>query len=257
MGILNVTPDSFFDGGRHTVLLDHLRHVEIMITNGAAIIDIGAVSTRPGAAEVSQEEEALRLIPVLVAIRKAFPGQYLSVDTYRPEIAKVAIDEGADMINDIYGGRFDEEMYRVIAANNVDYVMMHMQGTPATMQGDPQYTDVTGEVIHFFRQQLAKFTVAGSTVYLDPGFGFGKNVEHNFRLLDELGRIKSLGHPLVVGLSRKSMINKVLGIQPGHALNGTTVLNTIALLNGADILRVHDVKEAAEAILLVAALGNG
>jgi dihydropteroate synthase len=256
MGILNVTPDSFYDGGQHPVLLDQLRHVEVMIRDGAAIIDIGAVSTRPGAAEVSIAEEAARLMPVLTAVRKAFPSQYLSVDTFRAEIAKMAIDEGAQMINDIYGGRYDEAMFPLIAKSGVDYVMMHMQGTPNTMQVDPHYEDVTDEVMTFFLAQLTAFPETRSTIYLDPGFGFGKTSEHNFRLLNDLDKIKTLGCPVVAGLSRKSMISKVIGIKPEQALNGTTVLNTIALLNGADILRVHDVKEAVQTIRLVAALGN-
>jgi dihydropteroate synthase len=204
---------------------------------------------------VSSEEEASRLIPALTAIRKAFPQQYLSVDTYRPEIAKMAIDAGAQMINDIYGGRFDGKMFGVIE-NKADYVMMHMQGTPDTMQNDPHYEDITAEVMDFFLTQLLSFPETGSTICLDPGFGFGKNVEHNFRLLNDLDKIKALGYPVIAGLSRKSMINKVLGIKPEHALNGTTVLNTIALLKGADILRVHDVKEAMETVRLVAALGD-
>ena len=256
MGILNITPDSFFDGGGHPVLIDQLRHVEVMIRDGASIIDIGAVSTRPGAAGVSEEEEATRLMPVLTAVRKAFPQQYLSVDTFRPEIAKMAIEAGAQMINDIYGGRFDGKMFSVVAENRADYVMMHMQGTPDTMQIDPQYEDVTAEVMDFFLTQLLTFPETTSTICLDPGFGFGKNVEHNFRLLNDLDKIKALGYPVIAGLSRKSMINKVLGTNPGQALNGTTVLNTIALLKGADVLRVHDVKEAMETVRLVGMLAK-
>ncbi|MCK9423670.1 MAG: dihydropteroate synthase [Bacteroidales bacterium] len=252
MGILNVTPDSFFDGGRYLSLDDQLKRAEQMIADGAAIIDIGAVSTRPGSKEVSREEEMERLLPPLKAIRHHFSGCFISVDTYRAPVAKVMVENGADIINDIYGGRFDEEMLQTIAGLNVPYILMHMKGTPETMQKNPEYSDVVAEITYFFEQQLARCREAGvRQVIIDPGFGFGKTVEHNFSLLSHLDTFQSLEVPILAGLSRKSMINKALQIKPQEALNGTTVLNTVALLKGADILRVHDVKEAVEAVKLV------
>lgn len=252
MGILNVTPDSFFDGGRYLSLDDQLKSVEQMLADGATIIDIGAVSTRPGSKEVSQEEEMERLIPSLKAIRQHFHGCFISVDTYRAPVARAMIENGADIINDIYGGRFDEDMMQTIAGFNVPYILMHMKGAPETMQKNPEYSDVVAEITYFFEQQLTRCREAGvRQVIIDPGFGFGKTIEHNFSLLSHLDTFQSLGVPVLVGLSRKSMINKALQIKPLEALNGTTVLNTIALLKGADILRVHDVKEALEAIKLV------
>jgi dihydropteroate synthase len=252
MGILNLTPDSFFDGGKFAETRDQVKQVEKMISEGAAIVDIGAVSTRPGAAVVPENDEIERLIPVLKLLCKEFPGCIFSVDTFRPGVARAAVENGAAMINDIYGGRFCTGMPETIASLNVPYVLMHMKGTPGTMQENPVYSDVFAEVNYFFEQQIAHCRQKGiKQVILDPGFGFGKNVDHNFTLLSRLDEFRVHGVPILAGLSRKSMINKVLHTTPAEALNGTTVLNTIALLKGANILRVHDVKEAIETISLV------
>ena len=253
MGILNITPDSFYDGGTLKTDTDILFRVEKMLSEGAAIIDIGAISTRPGANEVSESEELNRLTPVIDLISKKIPGTILSIDTYRSNIAKRAIETGAHIINDISGGNLDPKMFETIATLKVPYIMMHMQGTPATMQQNPQYTDVVEDILDFFKVQIIKLKSLGVTdnIVLDPGFGFGKTVEHNFQILKSLQRFSETGFPVLAGLSRKSMVNKVIGTMPENALNGTTALNVLALLNGASILRVHDVKEAVQAIKLV------
>ncbi len=255
MGILNLTGDSFYDGGMHASLADRLTQAEKMLHEGASLIDVGAVSTRPGAKEVPEDEELVTLLSFLDAAKRSFPDCIFSVDTFRAGVARAAVEHGAGMINDIYGGRFGIGMIETVGELGVPYVLMHMKGTPLTMQTDPQYTDVVAEVAYFFEQQSIKCRNHGIRhVILDPGFGFGKTVAHNFELLARLDTFKSEGQPILAGLSRKSMIQKILEIKPGNALNGTTVLNTIALLKGADILRVHDVKEAMEAIRLVAQL---
>jgi dihydropteroate synthase len=254
MGILNITPDSFFDGGNYVTEDDQLRQVEKMLAEGAAVIDVGAVSTRPGAKPVSEEEERKRLIPAVKAILRRFPDCLLSVDTWRPGIAGEAIGNGAWMINDISGGTFDPRILELAASHKIPYVMMHIRGTPETMQVNPEYGDVVAEIMDFFRQQLSLLPPGYRQVILDPGFGFGKTDLHNFTLLSRLGEFRSMGFPVMAGLSRKSMINRTLKTAPEDALNGTTVLNTVALLKGADILRVHDVREAAEAIRLVSML---
>ena len=252
MAILNITPDSFFDGGVNNTETAWLQKVEQSIRDGAGIIDIGAISTRPGAAEVSQNQELERLIPAIKSIVKHFPEIVISVDTYRSAVAQAVINEGAGMINDISGGTFDPEILSVVANASLPYIVMHIKGTPGNMQSNPKYKDITVEVTDFLKQQTEKALQAGiQQVIWDPGFGFGKTIEHNYRLMKDLKLFKVYGHPLLVGISRKSMINVILGIKPAEALNGTTVLNTFALLNGADILRVHDVKEAVEAIKLV------
>lgn len=252
MGILNITPDSFFDGGMFLSLDDQLKQVERMLGEGAAIIDIGAVSTRPGAGEVCQTGELERLLPSITAIRHNFPSAIISVDTFRPLIARAAVDQGADMINDIYGGRFDAGMTETVASLKVPYIIMHMKGDPWNMQDNPSYSDVIAEVCYFFEKQIAEARSKGiQDIIADPGFGFGKTIEHNYRLLAGLESLQSLDVPVMVGLSRKSMIYKVLGINPGNALTGTSVLQTIALMKGACLLRVHDVKEAAEAVKLL------
>jgi len=253
MGILNVTPDSFFDGGKYSSEKDILHQTEKMLYEGAAIIDIGAVSTRPGAKLLAEDEEWQRLEPVLKLLISHFPDAVFSVDTFRSKIADMAIQEGVQMVNDISGGMLDPQMPEIIARHKAAYIMMHMQGNPQTMQDNPHYENVVDEVKQFFENQLLIFRHAGVTdnIILDPGFGFGKSLEHNYQLMGNFKTFKSLGCPIMVGLSRKSMINKVLLTKPEEALNGTTVLNTIALLNGADILRVHDVKEARQAIELV------
>lgn len=254
MGILNLTPDSFYDGGQH--ISDYLSRVEQMLAEGASIIDIGGASTRPGAADLSADMEWDRLKGPLMKIRKKYPNTCISIDTYHALVARKALDAGADMINDISGGTFDPAMPAVIGKFRVPIVIMHIQGTPGNMQQSPHYQDVVEEIYTYFLERIDIFRSSGATtLILDPGFGFGKTVEHNFSLLNNLRRFKETGLPVLAGLSRKSMINKVLNINPEMALNGTTVLNTLALINGADILRVHDVKEAMEAIKLVSMLG--
>ena len=253
MGILNITPDSFYDGGKFNSEKDIRIHTEKMIADGAIIIDIGATSTRPGAEEITEEQELERLLMALNLITNNFPDTLISVDTYRSYIAKTVIREGAHIINDISGGSFDSKMFEVIAKHKVPYIMMHTQGTPKNMQQNPQYNNVVTEIKLFFQHQIAKLKQLGvnKNIILDPGFGFGKTLKHNYKLLYHLKSFADLGYPLLTGISRKSMINKVLKTKPQYALNGTSILNTIALLNGANILRVHDVKEASEAIKLV------
>jgi dihydropteroate synthase len=252
MGILNLTPDSFYDGGNLLSEKDLLVKAEKQIKEGASILDMGAVSTKPGAAEVSEEEELARLLPALKLLRKTFPDIFISIDTYRSAVARTAADEGADMINDISGGTFDDKMLAMVGKLKLPYVLMHTQGRPQTMQQDPYYTDVLSEVFDFFTRQIKKAQQNGiEQVILDVGFGFGKKLEHNYQLLAGLKKFEVLGFPLLAGVSRKSMINKVLHTKPENALNGTTVINTLALLNGVNMLRVHDVKEAVQAVRLV------
>ena len=252
MGILNVTPDSFSDGGRYNQMDDAIRHCETLLSDGADIIDIGGCSTRPNNAIATEQEEMERVIPILKAIRKAFPETLISIDTFRKNVAEACMTEGADIINDISGGLFDAEMLPYIGQNHIPYVMMHCVGTPDTMH---QYTlsgDIHQTVMDFFVQQCKTLEAYGEQqIMLDPGIGFGKSLEANYQLLSDLERYRYNNLPILIGISRKSLIFKVLGTTPQAAENGTTVLNTIALLNGADILRVHDVKNAKEAIDLV------
>jgi dihydropteroate synthase len=253
MGILNISYDSFYDGGHYTDSVLALQRAEKMINEGADIVDVGAVSTRPGAAIVSKDAEWERIEKILPALRKHFPETMISIDTYRAQIARLAVSEGADIINDISGGQMDDQMFETIAKLDVPYILMHIQGTPQTMQLKPEYSNVTHEIIEFFKESIQTLASFGKTenIILDPGFGFGKTISHNYQLLNDQGVFKKLGYPLMVGVSRKSMIYKFLGITPDDSLNGTTVANTIALMNGADILRVHDVKEAKEAVRIV------
>jgi len=253
IGILNITPDSFYDGGSYLNIIDQLKQVEKMISEGASIIDIGANSTRPGAEPVNEKEELARLLPSLTAINGHFSEIVISVDTYRTPIAKAAIEHGATIINDIYGGRYDGEMFDLIAHHNIPYILMHMQGSPDIMQINPHYKDVVKEIHEFFKSRIDLIPSGYNQFILDPGFGFGKTVENNFLVLKHFESFCSFKRPLLAGLSRKSMINRTLQIKPQKALNGTTVLNTIALMKGANILRVHDVKEAVEAINLLEA----
>jgi dihydropteroate synthase len=254
MGIINATPDSFHAPSRNAAVDDALRTAERMIGEGAGILDVGGVSTRPGAPSVDEADELARVLPVVEAIHRRFPEAWLSIDTFRSRVAREAVRAGAGMVNDVDAGRSDPAMLATVAELHVPYVAMHRQGTPATMQVDPQYADVAAEVTLFLSQRLAAAHAAGiPDVIIDPGFGFGKTTEHNFSLLHELPRLKALGVPVLVGLSRKRMINVTLGIKADAALNGTSVLNTIALLQGAHILRVHDVREAVEAVRLVSA----
>ncbi len=257
MGILNLSPDSFYDGGRLKSKDDIVIRAGRMIEEGAAILDIGAVSTRPGASPAGQEEEKSRLLPGLEALLKNFPETIISVDTFRAEIALESCEMGAGIINDISGGQFDRTMLDMIGKQNAAYVLMHIQGIPETMQKSPVYTDVIVDIADFFAEQLAKPGLSGKkNIILDPGFCFGKSVADNYSLLNYLDGFLAFGLPLLTGFSRKSMINKILHTTPDQALNGTTVLNTIALMRGASILRVHDVKEAVEAIKLVVALNH-
>ncbi|PIE88262.1 MAG: dihydropteroate synthase [Bacteroidetes bacterium] len=251
MGILNLTPDSFYDGGSYLSEREYLPRVEQMLSEGADIIDLGAVSTRPGAKELSQEEEWGRLKTALEKILKQFPSVTLSVDTWRAEVARRAIDKGVALINDISGGTMDPGMFEVISHSSVAYILMHMVGTPETMQQNIHYTNVTRQVSDFFIQRTEMLEKRGvEQIILDPGFGFGKTIHHNYKLLSELQALRVKNYPLLVGISRKSMIYKALKTTPQESLTGTTVLNTLALLHGADILRVHDVREAKEAVTL-------
>ena len=256
MGILNVTPDSFYDGGKFTEEKAIIKQVGKMLTNRASIIDVGAQSTRPGAKIISEKTEKSRLIRVVDAIMNKYPDAILSVDTFRTSVAISAIEKGASIINDVTGGNFDKDMFKTAGKLQVPYILMHIQGTPETMQKDPQYKDVVSEVAAFFLNKISKLKKAGVTdIIIDPGFGFGKTVEHNYRLLKSLNTLKMTGCPILAGISRKSMICKVLKINPDKALNGTTALNMAALMNGASILRVHDVKEAAEVVKLYQEIG--
>ncbi|MCF8304594.1 MAG: dihydropteroate synthase [Bacteroidales bacterium] len=254
MGILNVTPDSFYDGGQYEKETDILRKAETMINEGADVIDIGAVSTRPGAPVIPEKEERQRLMKAITVVSMKFPEIIISVDTFHSTIAEEALGSGAHMINDISAGQYDENMFETIARLGVPYIMMHIKGTPQNMQNNPTYTNMLEEVHTYFTDRITHLAkLKFDNIIIDPGFGFGKTVEHNYRLLQKLDKFAGLDFPLLAGLSRKSMINKVLKTKPENALNGTTVVNTIALLKGAHILRVHDVKEAREAIKIVQA----
>ena len=254
MGVLNVTPDSFYDGGRYTAEEQVLEQTRRMLEEGAAFIDVGGMSSRPGAQIISIEEELQRVIPVIKLIKKHFPEALISIDTIRGQVARQAADAGAVMINDISAGKFDPVMFPTVAELGLPYVLMHMQGKPADMQKDPVYENVTLEVLDFFIRQVGTLRELGvKDIILDPGFGFGKTVAHNYQLLRDLAVFNMLDCPTLAGVSRKSMICKVLGVKPAEALNGTTAVNTLALLGGAHILRVHDVKEAREAIEIVSA----
>ncbi len=250
MGIVNVTPDSFYDGGKMQDEKVLLNSVEKMVADGVCVLDIGAVSTRPGATMISTKTELERLLPAVNAIRKSFPNMPISVDTFRSWVAVRVIDEiGPIIVNDISGGTMDSKMFETIGKLDVPYILSHIQGTPQTMQEEPNYNDVVKEISTYFSDRVKRLTKLGvNSIIIDPGFGFGKNLNHNFELLNRLDSFKVFQLPVMVGLSRKSMIWKALEITPETALNGTTVANTMALLGGADILRVHDVKEAVEAV---------
>lgn len=257
MGILNVTPDSFFDGGKYKDELSIVTQVEKMLEDGATFIDIGAYSSRPNASHVSEEEEKQRLLPIVSLILKKFPETIISIDTFRANIAKEAIEAGAALINDISAGNLDSSMMETVGKLDVPYIMMHMQGTPKTMQQNPTYENIVKELLHYFSQKIAEAkSHKVNDIIIDPGFGFGKTVAHNYEILKQLELFKLLDFPLLAGVSRKSMIYKVLETSPQEALNGTSVLHTIALQRNASILRVHDVKEAMECIKLVGMLGS-
>ena len=257
MGIINATPDSFHESSRKLTLSEILQEAESMLEEGADILDIGGQSTRPGSIPVDADEELKRVINGVTEIHKHFPEAIISIDTWHSKVAREAVAAGAGMVNDISGGRLDNVMLATVASLNVPYVLMHMQGTPQTMQQSPGYSDVTREVLDFFIQRAAQVSNSGiKDIIIDPGFGFGKTIAHNFELLRNLSIFKIIGRPLLIGLSRKSTISKTLNITTENSLNGTTVLNTIGLLNGADIIRVHDVKEAKQAIELVGAYSH-
>ncbi len=250
MGIVNVTPDSFYDGGKMTDEKVLLASVGKMVEDGVNILDIGGVSTKPGSQMVSTKTELERLLPAVHAIRGNFPGIPISIDTFRSWVAVRIIDEiGPIMVNDISGGSLDTKMFETIGKLKVPYVLSHIQGIPATMQENPHYEDIIKEISNYFADRVKRLTKFGvEDIIIDPGFGFGKNLDHNYELLNRLDSFKVFQLPVLAGLSRKSMIWKALEINPENALNGTTVANTLALMGGADILRVHDVKEAVEVI---------
>jgi dihydropteroate synthase len=251
MGILNVTPNSFFDGGKYSNEAELLNRVEKMLTEGADFIDLGAYSSKPNAEFVSEEEEISRIVPVVNLLQKHFPEIILSIDTFRAEVAKVCIENGAAIINDISAGILDNKMLETIAKYQVPYIMMHMKGTPQTMDTFTQYDDILKEMLFYFSERIAAARALGiNDLIVDPGFGFAKNLEQNFDVLRKLELFQMLELPLLAGISRKSMIYKTLEVNAEMALNGTTVLNTIALTKGAKILRVHDVKEAVECVRL-------
>lgn len=253
MGILNVTPDSFYAGSRCDMTEKIVHRVTEMVEEGADVIDIGAYSTRPGAAEVSAEEEYARLKAGMAVVHRFAPGVLTSVDTFRADVAARCVEElGVDMVNDVSGGQLDGDMFKTVARLQVPYIVMHMRGTPATMQQLTQYDDVTAEVLEWLARKVDALHQMGvADVIADPGFGFSKTVDQNYEMLSQLNAFAKLDVPLLVGVSRKSMIYKFFGTTPAEALNGTTVLNTLALLQGAHILRVHDVKMAKEAVKLV------
>lgn len=249
MGVINVTPDSFFANSRQEGLSDILLRAEQMLADGADILDIGGMSSRPGAEIISIDQELRRVITPIEAIMKRFPEAIVSIDTVHAEVAKEAVNAGSSLVNDISAGRIDPNMYDAVAELGVPYILMHMRGTPKTMQQQPDYEDVVQEILDFFIQEVALLRQKGvKDIVIDPGFGFGKTVRQNYELLHGLNLFQILEVPVLAGVSRKSMINKLLGIGPSEALNGTSVVHLLALQNGASILRVHDVKEAREVI---------
>ena len=252
MGILNVTPDSFFDGGQHSSVAQALVKAQQLLDEGASIIDVGAYSSRPGAAEVTVEEELARAVPVIKALNQHFPNALLSIDTFRAEVAAAAIAAGAHIINDISGGTLDEHMFARVAELQVPYILMHMRGTPDTMQELTEYDDIVQDVAYFLGEQVSKLRALGvRDIILDPGFGFAKTMEQNYELLHRIDELHYLGLPILGGLSRKSMIYKKLNISPQESLVGTVALNTLLLNKGLHILRVHDVKEAQQLVDLL------
>jgi dihydropteroate synthase len=252
IGILNVTPDSFYDGNRYTSESDILKQVEKMLADGATFIDVGGYSTRPGAHDISAAEEQARVLMAVKIISREFPDAFISVDTFRSDVVRAAVEAGAHLVNDVSGGTLDDAMFKTVAELNVPYILMHMRGTPQTMNKLTAYDNLLKDIIDFFHEKIWMLQQMGvKDIIVDPGFGFAKTVEQNFELLSKLDHFNILGKPVLAGLSRKSMIWRTLGISPEEALNGTTSLNTVALLKGASLLRVHDVKQAAEAINLI------
>lgn len=252
MGILNLTPDSFYDGGKHQDELHILKHTEKMLQEGATFIDLGAYSSRPNALDITVEEEKKRILPIVTILRSKFPEAILSIDTFRSDIARCCIEAGAAIVNDISAGNLDKNMFQTVANLNVPYIMMHLKGTPQTMKSLNQYTNLIKDIQYYFSQKVTEAREKGILdIIIDPGFGFAKNTQQNFELLQKLELLQLQGLPVLAGVSRKSMIYKSLDTTAAGALNGTTSLNTIALLKGASILRVHDVKEAIECVTLV------
>lgn len=252
MGIINLTPDSFYEPSRHQTEKSVLETAEAMLEEGASMLDLGGQSTRPGSSQVGQEDEIKRVIPAISTIRKHFPDAIISVDTYWAEVAKRASEVGCDIINDISAGLLDKDMLTTVATTGLPYILMHMQGTPQNMQQSPQYENVTKEVLDFFIKRVEACRKAGiRDIILDPGIGFGKTITHNYQLIRNLKAFSILEMPILVGLSRKTFISKPLGLTPEASLNGTSIMNTLSLMQGANILRVHDVKEAVQAIKLV------
>ena len=255
MGILNVTPNSFYDGGKHKEINSIIHQVDKMLSEGADFIDIGAYSSKPSAEFVSEEEEIKRLVPIVKSLVETFPNIVLSVDTFRAQVAKASVENGVAMVNDIAAGLLDDKMLETVAELKVPYIMMHMRGNPQTMQSLTDYNDIVKEMIFYFSERIQKAKSFGiSDIVIDPGFGFAKTLEQNYEVLHKMELFEMLELPILAGISRKSMIYKVLESSPQEALNGTSVLNTIALQKGAKILRVHDVKEAVECIKLVSKL---
>jgi len=257
MGILNITPDSFYAGSRWSDEQEILQRAEKMLSEGADIIDIGGQSTRPGAERISAEEEINRVVPAIQSVLKQFPEAIISVDTFYSEVAKQAIDNGAAIINDISAGRLDDKMFETVAKLNVPYVLMHMQGEPQTMHLHPHYDNVVSDVVKFFSGKINELRLIGvNDLILDPGFGFGKTQEHNIQLMQHLDALTIFDIPLLVGISRKKMVQRMVETDAAGALNGTTALNTVALMKGAQLLRVHDVKEAVEAVKVVQSISK-
>ncbi|MDF0715996.1 dihydropteroate synthase [Muricauda sp. 334s03] len=255
MGILNLTPDSFFDGGKYKDEASILGQVEFMLNHGATFIDMGAYSSRPGAEHVPEDEELKRMVPVIDLILKKFPDTLISVDTFRSKVASESIEHGAAIINDIAAGNLDEAMFATVAKYQVPYIMMHMKGTPQSMQKEATYDNLVNDIRYYFSEKVKEATSKKiNDIIIDPGFGFAKTTGQNYTLLNHLDMFQTFGLPILIGLSRKSMIYKVLESSPKEALNGTTALHTIALLRGANIIRAHDVKEASECVKLVETL---
>lgn len=255
MGILNITPDSFYDGGRYKNEQDICIHVEKMLNEGATFIDVGAYSSRPGATHITEDEELKRSVPVVELVSREFPEAYISIDTFRSHVAKANVDAGACIVNDISAGSMDPEMMKTVAELQVPYIMMHMKGTPQNMQNNMKYEDIVKEMIFYFSEKIAQAShLKINDLIVDPGFGFGKTLKHNYKILKKLELFKMLERPILIGVSRKSMIGKLLNVSANEALNGTTSLHTAALMKGGNILRVHDVKEAVECIKITAQL---
>ena len=257
MGIINATPDSFFDGGRYNGVDEIVTQSEKMLNDGADIIDIGGQSTRPGSELISADEEMERVVPVIKAVADKFPEAFISIDSFYSKVVSAAVDAGATIVNDISAGSIDDKMIKIVAELKIPYVLMHIKGTPQTMQQNAVYENVTRDVLDFFIAKTHELKNAGIVdIIIDPGFGFAKTIDQNFKLLKDLSIFKMLDKPIMLGISRKSTIYKTLEINADEALNGTTVLNTIGLMNGASILRVHDVKEAKEAVTLFSAMNK-